>query len=95
MSMPTMTLIATPDPPERSEALTLAQLRDRLALARQENGELLNAARASVAADARNLSNPLGHLVDHLAAIGKLPPPGARPSDFQPCSPDEGVWGRR
>jgi hypothetical protein len=95
MSMPTLTLIATPDPPERPETHTPAQLRDLLTLARQEYGELLAAARATLAADALNMSNPLGYLRDHLALLGALPPAGARPHDYQVSSPDEGVWGRR
>jgi len=94
MSMPTLTLIATPDPADRPEALTLAQLRDRLALAHQEHGELLAAAQAGLAADARNMSNPLGYLRDHLTATGALPGAGARPADYQPTGPDGGVWGR-
>jgi hypothetical protein len=91
MSMPTLTLIATPDPPE---ADSVARLRDLLTLARVEYGELLAAARASVAADARNMSNPIGFLSDHLALIGAMPEVGARPADYQPSGPDGGVWGR-
>ena len=94
MSMPTMTLIATPDPAEQPDALTLAQLRDRLAIADQEGGDLLAAARAAIAADALTMPNPLGHLRDHLALIGALPAVGARPTDYQPTGPDGGVWGR-
>ncbi len=94
MSSMTLTLIATPDPADRPETLTLAQLRDRLALACQEYGDLLNAAQATVAADAANMSNPLGYLRDHLALIGALPPAGSCPNRYQPTGADEGVWGR-
>ncbi|HEV2636309.1 MAG TPA: hypothetical protein VGX23_14240 [Actinocrinis sp.] len=98
MSMPTLTLIATPDPDEpfRAQAVTrIEQLHDRLETAHMEYDALIDAARATLAADARNMSNPLGFLRDHLALIGALPEPGARPTDFQPTGPDGGVWGRR
>lgn len=91
MSILTLPPTAIPDPPEP----TAAQLRDLVALLNQEHGELLNAARATLAADARNMSNPLGFLRDHLTAINSLPETGAWPSDYQPNSPDGGVWGRR
>lgn len=93
MSSLTLTLIATPDP-EPADHLTAAQLRDQVVTIRQDYGELLAVARAALAAEARNMSNPLGFLHDHLAAIGALPPAGARPTDFQPADPDGGVWGR-
>jgi len=80
VSTMTLTLIATPDPPEQDPA----RLRDLLALSRQEYGDLLAAARAALAAEARNMSNPLGWLRDELAPAGLLPPPGATPRDFIP-----------
>lgn len=95
MSMPTLTLIATPDPEDQPDAQTLAQLRDRLALADQAYGDLLAAARATVAADAQDMSTPLGWLTDHLTFIDAMPEIGARPTDYQPTGPDGGVWGRR
>lgn len=94
MSMPTLTLIATPDPPDRPETLTPAQLRDQITLLALDYGELLAAAQATLAADALNMSNPLGHLRDHLTAVNAMPPAGARPAHYQPTGPDGAVWGR-
>lgn len=92
MSTPTLTLIATPDPDRVPEA-RLAVLRDRLALAAQQYGDLLAAVQAALAADAANMPGPLGYLRDALAPE-QIPPRGARPAHYLPPGPDESVWGR-
>jgi hypothetical protein len=90
VSSMTLTLIATPDPPEQNAA----QLRDRLAVLTQEYGELLAAAQATVAAVAAGLPHSLGYLTDHLTFLGAVPPAGAQPVDYQPTGSTDPAWGR-
>jgi hypothetical protein len=88
MSLPTLTLTAAPDPAGDSPA----QLRDRLALSEQAYGDLLAAARATLAAAAGSYRyDPLLWLREHLSSLGALPAPGAKPTDFVPD--DDPVWG--
>jgi hypothetical protein len=90
VSILTLPLTATPEPPEP----TVAQLRERLTLLTQEHGDLLAAAQATLAAEGLNMSAALGFLRDHLKVIGALPPDGAHPRHYQPVGPDGAVWGR-
>lgn len=89
MSSPTLTLTGSPDRPDAE----FIALRDRLALAELRCGNLLRAAQAALAADARGMSHPLGWLRDALAPQ-ELPEPSARPSDFVPLDVQDAVWGR-
>jgi hypothetical protein len=91
VSIPTLTLVATPDP-EPDPAFLVSILRDDLALRAQEYGELLAAAKAAFAADAAHLPCPLTWLREHLELLDQVPPPGARPTDYVPT--DEPVRGR-
>jgi hypothetical protein len=90
VSSATLTLIGTPDRPERGE---LAVLRLQLALAEQQYGGLLRAAQAALAADAAGMARPLGWLRDALTPE-QLPGPGARPNHFVPLDAQDAVWGR-
>jgi hypothetical protein len=72
----------------------VARLHDELAVARQQHADLLAAARAALAAEAAGLPNPSGWLRDHLAPLGLMPMPGARPTDYQPLDTHDAVWGR-
>jgi hypothetical protein len=89
VSNPTLTLVASPQQPDRE----LEALRDRLALAERRSDELLRAMQAALAADAAGMARPLGWLRDALSAQ-QLPTAGARPSDFVPLDARDATWGR-
>ena len=92
MSTTTLTLVSTPDPDAGD---TAAALRDRLALAEQSYGDLLAAAKATLAAASGPYRyDPLSWLREHLAELGQLPEPGARPADFVLADSQDTVWGR-
>lgn len=91
MSTPTLTLVSAPEP--APESVTV--LRDRLALAEQSYGDLLAAAKATIAAaDGHHRGDPLAWLREHLELLGQLPAPGARPTDYVPTDRAEATWGR-
>lgn len=92
MSTPTLTLVATPDP-DASDGLSA--LRDRLTLAEHSYGDLLAAAKATMAAAAGpHRGDPLEWLRGHLTELGQLPAACARPTDFVPADAMDAVWGR-
>ena len=91
MSTPTLTLVSAPEP--APESVTV--LRDKLALAEQAHGDLLAAAKATLAAAAgTHRGNPLSWLREHLELLGQLPAPGTRPTDYVPADRGETTWGR-
>jgi hypothetical protein len=91
MSTPTLTLVSAPEPAPESAAA----LRDKLALAEQSFGDLLAAAKATLAAaDGAHRGDPLSWLREHLGLLGQLPARSARPTDYVPADRDDATWGR-
>jgi len=91
MSTPTLTLVSAPEPAPESAAV----LRDKLTLAEQSFGDLLAAAKATLAAaGGPHSGDPLSWLREHLSLLGQLPAPGTRPTDYVPTDRDEATWGR-